>query len=55
MIINEIALLINNMMNNLYNYNIHFYQIIIALFIFNLIIYYIVKLFQEARKQVYFK
>lgn len=55
MIINDIALLVNNMIKGLYARGIHFYQIIIALFIFDLIIYYIVKMIQEARKQVYFK
>lgn len=55
MIINEIALIINNMIISLYDKGIHFYQVIIGMFIFDLIIYYIVKMIQEARKQVYFK
>lgn len=50
MIINNIALLINNMIINLYSKGITFYQIIIGLFIFNIIIYYISKLLIEARK-----
>lgn len=55
MIINEIAMIVNNMIIGLYERGIHFYQIIIAMFIFTLIIYFIVKLIQEGRKQVYFK
>lgn len=39
MIINEIARMYNNLLVNLYSNGIHFYQIIIALFIFNFLLY----------------
>lgn len=41
MIINNIALLINNFIINLYEQGLHFYQIIIGMFIFNVILYII--------------
>lgn len=41
MIINEIALILNNTIINLYNNGIHFYQIIISLIIIDFIIYQI--------------
>lgn len=41
MIINNLALIIKNFIETLYANNIHFYQIIIALFIFNLLVYYL--------------
>ena len=41
MIINKIALLVNNFIVDLYSRNIHFYQILIGLFIFNICIYII--------------
>lgn len=41
MIINILANIINNLVINLYNSGIHFYQILIGLFIFNYIIYLI--------------
>ncbi len=39
MIINNIANMYNNLIINLYSMGIHFYQIIIGLFIFNFLIY----------------
>lgn len=39
MIINEIAHMYNNLLINLYSSGIHFYQIILGLFIFNFILY----------------
>lgn len=41
MIINQLALIINNFINELYLLNINFYMIIISLVIFNFIIYHI--------------
>lgn len=53
MIINEMALFVNNMIQNLYSKNIQFYQILIGLFIFNLIIYIVCKMLIEAKKVRY--
>ena len=53
MIINEMALFVNNMIQNLYSKNIQFYQILIGLFIFNLIIYIICKMLIESKKVRY--
>lgn len=53
MIINEMALFVNNMLQNLYSKNIQFYQILIGLFIFNLIIYIVCKMLIEAKKVRY--
>lgn len=53
MIINEMALFVNSMVQNLYSKNIQFYQIIIGLFIFNLIIYIVCKMLIEAKKVRY--
>lgn len=39
MIINNLAEIINNFVKSLYSSDIHFYQIIIGLFIFNILIY----------------
>ncbi len=50
MIINDIANLVNTMILNLYSKGITFYQILIGLFIFNIIIFYISKLLIQARK-----
>lgn len=44
MIINKMAEIVNNMMINLYNSGIHFYQILIGLFIFNFLVYIIRKM-----------
>lgn len=41
MIINELALLVNNFLINLFNNGIKFYQILVGLFIFNFIVYVI--------------
>lgn len=39
MIINNLASIINNFIILLYNSGIHFYQIILGLFIFNFLVY----------------
>ncbi len=39
MIINDLAYTVNNLVKNLYSKDIHFYQIIIGLLIFNFILY----------------
>lgn len=44
MIISELANIVNNFVINLYNNGIHFYQILIGLFIFNYLIYVIVNI-----------
>ena len=49
MIINQIANLVNNFIINLYNINLHFYQILLGMFIFNVIIHYICKIIIEAK------
>lgn len=54
MIINKIALFINDSIINLYDKGIHFYQILIGLFIFNLIIYIICKMLIESKKVRYY-
>lgn len=41
MIINKMAEIVNNFIVDLYSRNIHFYQILIGLFIFNICIYII--------------
>lgn len=50
MIINKIALLVNEMIKSLYSNGLHFYQIIIGMFIFNIIIYIICKFIIESGK-----
>lgn len=50
MIINNIANIIKNMMIELYSSGIHFYQVIIALFILNFIIYQIGNFLIQAKK-----
>lgn len=50
MIVNNIALLINQMIINLYSNGIHFYQIILALFILNFIIFQIGNFLIQAKK-----
>ncbi len=49
MIINKIALLVNNFIINLYDNNICFYQIILALVVLNYIVYLIVYFIQSAK------
>lgn len=39
MIVNSIFLAINNFIKSLYSSGIHFYQVIIGLFIFNVLVY----------------
>ena len=49
MIINELALLTNNLLTNLFNNDIKFSEILIGLFIFNFVVYvitYMVKHFE---------
>lgn len=47
MIINEIASIVNNIVINLYNNGIYFYQILLGLFIFNFLIYEIVYIIRK--------
>lgn len=42
MIINDLANIVNNIIINLYNSGIEFYQILLGLFIYNFIVYEIV-------------
>lgn len=49
MIINKLANIINLFIISLYNKDIHFYQILIGLFIFNFIIYSLCKLIKMAK------
>ena len=39
MIINDLALILKSFVENLYSNGIHFYQIILGLFIFNILVY----------------
>lgn len=41
MIINSLARIINDFVDLLYNSGIHFYQIILGLFIFNVLVYFL--------------
>lgn len=50
MIINNIVSLLNQMMIDLYSSGIHFYQVIIALFILNFLIYQIGNFLIQAKK-----
>lgn len=50
MIINNIANLVKNMMIEIYSSGIHFYQVVIALFILNFIIYLIGNMLIQAKK-----
>jgi hypothetical protein len=49
MIINNLALLVNDMIINLYNNGIKFYQIMLGLLIFNFIVYLLCKIISEAK------
>lgn len=53
MIINNLATIVNNTLNNLFSNGIHFYQILIGEFIFNFIIYLICKIIKIAKYQNY--
>lgn len=48
MIINQLATLVNHFISDLYQSGIKFYQIILALIIFNFIIYEICKMIKQA-------
>lgn len=50
MIINNIANIIKNMMIELYSSGIHFYQVIIALFILNFILYQVGNFLIQTKK-----
>lgn len=50
MIINNIALIVNNFIINLTEKNIPFYLILIGMFIFDYIVYMIIKLIKENNK-----
>lgn len=50
MIINNLALMINDLILNLYNNGIYFYQILIGLFIANFSIYYICYMLKKINK-----
>ena len=54
MIINELAQIINSIIIKLYSNNINFYEILIGLFIFNIIIYSICRLIKESKKARYY-
>lgn len=49
MIINNLALIVNNFVISLYAQNIPFYMILIGLFIFNAIIYIICSMIRQSR------
>lgn len=49
MIINKMAEIVNNFIVDLYSKNIHFYQIIIGLFIFNFLVYIIRNMVKNIR------
>lgn len=53
MIINKLALFINDFIINLYSNDIKFYQIIIGMFIFNFLIYSICRLISLSKKRYY--
>lgn len=53
MIINNIAKIYNESIINLYNNGISFYQVIVGLFIFNVIIYSLCKLLKIGTKIYY--
>lgn len=50
MIINELALIVNNFIISCFSSGIEFYVILIAMFIFNFIIYIICSFLKEAGK-----
>lgn len=54
MIINQLALIVNDFIINLQNKNIPFYIIILGMFIFNIIIYSIKKMFDTSINRRYF-
>ena len=53
MIINNIALIVNNFIINLTEKNIPFYLILIGMFIFDFIVYIIVKMIRDNNKLRY--
>lgn len=53
MIINELAKLIKEFITRLYLNDIHFYQVLIGLFIFNFIVYIICKMIKIAKNPSY--
>lgn len=53
MIINKIALLVNDFIIKLYSNDIKFYQIIIGMFIFNFLIYSICNLIRISKKRYF--
>lgn len=53
MIINKLALFINDFLLSCFNNGIKFYQILIGLFIFNFIIYCIYNLLKIGKKRYY--
>lgn len=50
MIINNLAAIINNFITSLYNSGIHFYQIILGLFIFNFLLYILTSFIRSIDK-----
>lgn len=50
MIINNMANIVNNFIIDLYSKGIHFYQIIIGLFIFNYIVYELCSMIKFTRR-----
>lgn len=53
MIINKIAMIINNMIIKLYSMGISFYQVLLGLFIFNILVYIVIKIILEMKKVRY--
>lgn len=53
MIINKLALIVNNFVVSLYANGIHFYQIILGLIVFDAIIYLICLMVKQMKRGVY--
>lgn len=53
MIINKLALIVNDFVVSLYSSGIHFYQIILGLIIFNVIVYIICLIIKQMKRGVY--
>ena len=53
MIINRLALIVNDFIVSLYSNGIHFYQVILGLIIFNVIVYIICLMINQMKRGVY--
>lgn len=53
MIINKLALIVNDFVVGLYSSGIHFYQIILGLIVFNVLIYIICLMINQMKRGVY--